>query len=273
MATILDGRKTAAEMAEELKARAAKLSKKFRLSIINVGNNYASGVYVRMKCKKCEEIGLTPELIHLPENATTDEVYKKIVELNADDNVCGIMLQHPSPRHIDEDLLFDAICAEKDVDGLGKESLAKIAIGKTLYAPATARGIITLLKRYGIQIAGRHAVVIGRSRIVGKPLALLLLNENATVTICHSRTENLAEIIGSADIVCAALGKAEFIKTSWLKKGAVVIDAGYNEGDVGDIEVEGLAETSSAFTPVPGGVGPMTIISLLEQCIASAEGR
>lgn len=273
MAIILDGKKTAAEMTEELKARVAKLKAKFKLCIINIGNSYANEVYVRMKCKKCEEVGLIPQLIHYGEEAATEEVYQKILELNNDDTVCGIMLQHPSPKHINEDKLFNAIAVGKDVDGLSKESVASISIGKPLYAPATPKGIITLLKRYQIPISGKHAVVVGRSRIVGKPLAELLLAENATVTICHSRTQNLAEMVGLGDIVCGALGKPEYIQTAWLKKGAVVIDAGYNEGNKGDVQFEGLDNVASAYTPVPGGAGPMTIISLLEQCVDSAERR
>jgi methylenetetrahydrofolate dehydrogenase (NADP+)/methenyltetrahydrofolate cyclohydrolase len=192
--------------------------------------------------------------------------------LNNDPNIFGILLQHPVPKQINERICFDAIDQKKDVDGVTSTGFGKMSLGEKAFVSATPGGIIKLLKKYGIQIQGKKAVVIGRSAILGKPVAMLLLNENATVTICHSRTENIEDIIRSADIVVAAIGKPEFIKANWIKDGAVIIDAGYHQGGIGDVEKSAF-EKSSAYTPVPGGVGPMTIAILMSQTVESAENK
>ena len=191
--------------------------------------------------------------------------------LNNDTKVCGILLQHPVPRGINERMCFDRIALSKDVDGVNSQSFGKMVMGGDAYVSSTPLGIIRILKHYNIELAGKHAVVVGRSAILGKPIAMLLLNENCTVNICHSKTKNLPEILRSADIVVGAVGKPKFIQASWLKQGVVLIDAGYNAGNVGDIDLENCKNIASAYTPVPGGVGPMTINSLLLQTVESAE--
>lgn len=271
MTVVLDGKKLSKEIEENLKQRANMLKKKYMLSIIYVGDDYASGVYVNMKKKACERIGLDCEIVRMDSKSTTQQVQNQIKKLNKAENVCGIMIQHPMPKQIDEDACFNMIEEEKDVDGLGKSSLGNISVLKDGFVPATAKGVISLLKNYKIELSGKHAVVIGRSRIVGKPIAYLLTNENATVTLAHSKTENLKKICKSADIIVSAVGSPKFITKDKIKKGVVIIDTGFNEGNVGDFDLEACKKKSSAYTPVPGGVGPMTIISLIEQCIISAE--
>ena len=241
------------------------------LSTILVGDNPASVTYVKMKAKACERIGLESQIIHLEQNTTTDELLEVIRDLNEDHKVCGILLQHPVPKQIDERRCFDEISLQKDVDGVNSWSFGKVSMGEKAYKCATPYGIIRILKAYNIELAGKHAVVVGRSAILGKPVAMLLLNENCTVTICHSKTQNLSDIVKTADIVVGCVGIANFIKAEWIKPGAVLVDAGYNEGNVGDIDLENAKEISSAYTPVPGGVGPMTINSLLLQTVESAE--
>lgn len=271
MATILDGKKLSEEIHENLKTRVSKLNKKYTLSIIYVGDDYASGVYTNMKKKACEKIGLNCEIIRFDNNATTEMVVSEINKLNETSNVCGIMIQHPMPKQIDEDACFNAISEEKDVDGLNKISLANISVCKTGFVPATAKGVISLLDKYEIDVSGKNAVVIGRSRIVGKPIAYLLTNKNATVTLAHSKTENLENLVKNADIVVSAVGKPKFITENMIKENAVIIDTGFNEGNVGDVDIESCKNKCSFYTPVPGGVGPMTIASLIEQCVISAE--
>ena len=224
-----------------------------------------------MKGNACARVGMESIRVHLPETTTTEELLAKIQELNENPDVHGILLQHPVPRQIDERAAFEAIDARKDVDGVTCLGFGRMAMGEKAYGCATPAGIMTILKSYNIPLSGKHAVVVGRSAILGKPMAMMLLNENCTVTICHSKTQNLPEIIGQADILVGAVGRPELIKTSWIKKGAVVIDAGYHPGGVGDIEKEGLAEVSSAYTPVPGGVGPLTINTLIRQSVESGE--
>lgn len=241
------------------------------LATILVGDNPASVTYVNMKAKACERVGLGSKIVRLPENTTTEELLECINELNNNTCVCGILLQHPVPKHIDERACFDAIALSKDVDGVNSLSFAKMTMGGEAYSSATPLGIIRLLKEYNIPFTGKHAVVVGRSAILGKPVAMLLLNENCTVTICHSKTENLPEILKSADIVVGAVGIPNFIKADWLKDGVVLVDAGYNKGNVGDIDLENCKVKSYAYTPVPGGVGPMTINSLLLQTLHSAK--
>ena len=274
-AKILDGKALAKTTEEELSVRVAKLKEKTGktpiLATILVGDDPASATYVKMKGNACARVGMESIRVHLPETTTTEELLAKIQELNENPDVHGILLQHPVPRQIDERAAFEAIDARKDVDGVTCLGFGRMAMGEKAYGCATPAGIMTILKHYEIPLSGKHAVVVGRSAILGKPMAMMLLNENCTVTICHSKTQNLPEIIGQADILVGAVGRPELIKTSWIKKGAVVIDAGYHPGGVGDVEKEGLAEVSSAYTPVPGGVGPMTINTLIRQSVESGE--
>lgn len=260
-----------AELEERVRGVVHKLGFKPVLATILVGDNPASVTYVKMKAKACERIGLESRIVKLDENTTTDELLAQIKSLNDEKRVCGILLQHPVPKQIDERACFDAIRPDKDVDGVNSLSFGKMAMGEPAYVSATPYGIIRILKHYGIELAGKHAVVVGRSAILGKPVAMLLLNENCTVTICHSKTKNLPEVLRSADIVVGCVGKPNFIQADWLKEGVVLVDAGYNKGNVGDIDLENCISKSSAYTPVPGGVGPMTINSLLLQTVESAE--
>ncbi len=260
-----------AELEERVRGVVDKLGFKPVLATILVGDNPASVTYVKMKAKACERIGLESRIVKLDENTTTDELLAQIKSLNDEKKVCGILLQHPVPKQIDERACFDAISPDKDVDGVNSLSFGKMAMGEPAYVSATPYGIIRILKHYGIELAGKHAVVVGRSAILGKPVAMLLLNENCTVTICHSKTKNLPEVLRSADIVVGCVGKPNFIQADWLKEGVVLVDAGYNKGNVGDIDLENCKSKSSAYTPVPGGVGPMTINSLLLQTVESAE--
>ncbi len=272
---ILDGAKLAKEIEAELGARVAKIKEKTGitpvLATILVGNNPASVTYVRMKGNACKRVGLESLKVEMPENTTTDELVAKIEELNRDERVHGILLQHPVPEQIDEQKCFNTISVKKDVDGVNTDSFGRMTMKLDAYKSATPLSIMTILKYYNIDIAGKEAVVVGRSPILGKPVAMLLLNENATVTVCHSKTENLPEIVRRADIVVGAVGKPRFIKADWVKEGAVLVDAGYNPGNVGDIDLENAAAKSSAYTPVPGGVGPMTITSLMRQTVEAAE--
>ncbi len=272
---ILDGRVVAKEIEADLAKRVEAIKEKTGvtpvLATIIVGDNPASVTYVRMKGNACRRVGIEPLKVELPENTTTEELLKVIEDLNNDEKVQGILLQHPVPRHIDEQKCFNAISLKKDVDGVNTASFGAITMGHEGYKSATPYGIITILKYYGIKMSGKHAVVIGRSPILGKPVAMLLLNENATVTICHSKTENLPEIVKTADVVVACVGRAKFVKREWLKEGVVLVDAGYNEGNVGDIDLENSAPISSAYTPVPGGCGPCTIAMLMAQSVESAE--
>ncbi len=240
------------------------------LATVLVGEDPASVTYVRMKRNRAREAGVQSRHVALPEETTTDELTAAIRELSTDPDVHGILLQHPVPSHIDERAAFDAIAPEKDVDGVTALSFAAMSLGFPGFESCTPGGIIKLLDAYELDIAGKHAVVIGRSPILGKPAAALLLGRDATVTICHSKTQNLADIVRSADIVIAAVGKPEFVRGDWIKPGAVVIDAGYNDGNVGDIHFAEVSAHASAITPVPGGVGPMTIAALLSQTVDAA---
>lgn len=274
---ILNGKLLAARIEAELKTRVDRLitgtDRVPVLATIIVGENPASVTYVNMKGRACARIGLESRKVALPETTTTEELIAVINALNADDDVCGILLQHPVPRHIDEAACFNAIAREKDVDGVNAASFGAVSLGEDGFAAATPCGIIRILKEYGVPLAGKEAIVIGRSRILGRPVAMLLLRENATVTIAHSRTENLPELVRRADIVVACVGKPEFVRADWVKDGAVLVDAGYNPGNVGDIDLKNAAAKASAYTPVPGGVGPMTICMLMEQTVKAAEAR
>ena len=277
-ALVLDGKALAQKTEEELSARVAAMKEKSGgqtpiLATILVGDDPASATYVKMKGNACRRIGMDSLQVELPSSTTTEELLAKIEELNSNPNVHGILLQHPVPEQIDERACFDAIALEKDVDGVTCLGFGRMAMGEEAYGCATPKGIMRLLEAYKVELSGKHAVVVGRSPILGKPMAAMLLNANSTVTICHSRTQDLAEHIKRADIVVGAVGRPEFIKAEWIKDGAVVVDAGYHPGGVGDIELEPLKERAAAYTPVPGGVGPMTINTLIYQSVDSGEKK
>ncbi len=276
-ALVLDGKALAKKTETELSQRVSALKEKTGrtpiLATILVGADPASATYVKMKGNACTRIGMKSLKVEMPSSTTTEELHAKISELNANEDVHGILLQHPVPEQIDERLCFDAIALEKDVDGVTCLGFGRMAMGEEAYGCATPKGIMRLLEGFNIPLAGKHAVVVGRSPILGKPMAAMLLNANATVTTCHSRTQDLATHIKMADIIVGAVGKPEFIKAEWIKDGAVVVDAGYHPGGVGDIELAPLSERVSAFSPVPGGVGPMTINTLIYQTVASAEAK
>ena len=277
-AQILDGKAIAQQTEAELSERVAQLKEKSGgnapiLATILVGGDPASATYVRMKQNACKRVGMESIAVEMPEETTTEELLAKIDELNNNPNCHGILLQHPVPEQIEERDCFDSIALEKDVDGVTCLGFGRMAMGEAAYGSATPQGIMRLLQAYDIPLEGKNAVVVGRSPILGKPMAMMLLNANATVTICHSRTENLADIISRADIVVGAVGKPEFIKADWVKDGAVVVDAGYHPGGVGDIELEPLYDHAAAITPVPGGVGPMTINTLILQSVDAGEKK
>ena len=275
-ALVLDGKAYAKELELELQQRVEQLRQKTGseppiLATILVGDDPASATYVRMKGNACRRVGMESLSISLPEETTTAQLLAAIDDLNANPRVRGILLQHPVPHQIDERACFDRISIEKDVDGVTSHGFGRMALGEHAYGSATPAGIMRLLHHYKIEIKGREAVVVGRSPILGKPMALMLLNANATVTICHSRTKNLPEIVRRAEILIGAVGKPEFIKADWIRDGAVVVDAGYHPGGVGDIELAPAIPRVAAYTPVPGGVGPMTIATLIAQTVEAAE--
>lgn len=240
------------------------------LATVLVGDDPASHTYVRMKANRCADVGIRSLRVELDAKTTTAELVGELATLSNDDDVDGILLQHPVPRHIDERAAFEAIAPHKDVDGVTPASFAATALGFPGYESCTPSGILRLLDAYGIDIAGKRAAVIGRSPILGLPVGMLLLRRNATVTYCHSRTANLPDQVGGADIVVAGVGQPELIRGSWIKRGAVVVDAGYNPGNVGDVEYAAACERAQWITPVPGGVGPMTIAVLLAQTADAA---
>lgn len=273
---VLDGKRLAAQIETELAVRVGALKAKRNgappiLATILVGEDPASATYVRMKGNACERVGMESLKVVLPQSTTTDELLSAIDKLNANPRVHGILLQHPAPPQIDERRCFDRIRLDKDVDGVTVLGFGTMAMNEPAYGSATPAGIMRLLQHYGIALEGKHAVVVGRSPILGKPIAMMLLNANATVTICHSKTQGLAKLIGLADIVVGAVGRPEFIKGAWIKEGAVVVDAGYHPGSIGDVELSAVVEKCAAYTPVPGGVGPMTIAMLMTQTVEAAE--
>jgi methylenetetrahydrofolate dehydrogenase (NADP+)/methenyltetrahydrofolate cyclohydrolase len=277
-ALVMDGKALAQKTEEELSARVTALKEKSNgqtpiLATILVGADPASATYVKMKGNACTRIGMDSLKVEMPTETTTAELLAKIEELNNNPNVHGILLQHPVPPQIDERACFDAIALEKDVDGVTCLGFGRMSMNEEAYGCATPKGIMRLLEAYNIKLEGKHAVVVGRSPILGKPMAMMLLGANATVTICHSRTQNLESLVKQADIVVGAVGKPEFIKADWIKDGAVVVDAGYHPGGVGDIELEPLKDRVAAYTPVPGGVGPMTINTLIYQSVDSGEKK
>lgn len=274
MATLIDGKKISAEIKEELKAKVAELKEQGiekTLAVIQVGNDPASSVYVGNKKKACEFIGINSLSYELSEDTKEEELLRIIDELNKRDDVDGILVQLPLPSHIDEDKVIEAIDSKKDVDGFHPMSVGALSIGKPGFVSCTPAGIIQLLKRSGIEIAGKECVIVGRSNIVGKPMAMLLLRENGTVTITHSKTKDLKEVTKRADILVVAIGKPKFIDAEYVKEGAVVIDVGIHRNEnnklCGDVDFESVEPKASAITPVPGGVGPMTIAMLMYNCV------
>jgi len=275
-ALILDGKHVAQLTEAELSVRVAALKAKSDgrtpvLATILVGDDPASATYVKMKGNACRRVGMESKAIELPATIKTNDLLREIELLNADPDVHGILLQHPVPAHIDERAAFDMIDLAKDVDGVTCLGFGRMAMGEAAYGCATPQGIMRLLAHYEIPLQGKHTVVVGRSPILGKPMAMMMLQANATVTICHSRTQDLAEHIKRADIIVGAVGRPEFIRADWIKDGAVVVDAGYHPGGVGDIELAPLVDRITAYTPVPGGVGPMTINTLIQQTVESGE--
>ncbi len=273
---VLDGKTLAKKLEVELAERVEAIKQRSNgripiLATILVGNDPSSATYVRMKGNACERVGMRSLKVILPEETTTSLLLNKIDELNENPDVHGILLQHPVPGQIDERKCFDRIAIEKDVDGVTALGFGRMALGEPAYGSATPGGIMRMLKYYGIALEGKDAVIVGRSPILGKPLAMMFLNEHATVTICHSRTRDLADIVSRGEVVVGAVGKPEFIKADWIREGAIVIDAGYHPQNVGDIELSGVVEKCAAYTPVPGGVGPMTIATLIAQTVEAAE--
>jgi methylenetetrahydrofolate dehydrogenase (NADP+) / methenyltetrahydrofolate cyclohydrolase len=275
-ALVLDGKALAQQTEAQLLQRVEKLKAKSDgripiLATILVGDDPASATYVKMKGNACRRVGMESLAVEMPSSTTTEQLLSKIDELNNDENVHGILLQHPVPEQIDERACFDAIALSKDVDGVTCLGFGRMAMGEDAYGCATPQGIMRTLEHYNIEIQGKHAVVVGRSPILGKPMAMMLLQANATVTICHSRTQDLPSLVRQADILVGAVGIPEFIKGDWIKDGAVIVDAGYHPGGVGDVELSAVTDRVAAYTPVPGGVGPMTINTLIMQSVESGE--
>lgn len=276
MTQLIDGKRISAEIKEELKTKVAELKadgKEVTLAVIQVGNDPASTVYVGNKKKACEFIGIRSLAYELPDETTEEKLLSLIAELNGRTDVNGILVQLPLPKHIDEDKVIKAIDPSKDVDGFHPQSVGALCIGQPGFLSCTPAGIIQLLKRSNIEIAGKECVVIGRSNIVGKPMSLLLLRENGTVTVAHSKTKDLKEVTKRADILVVAIGKPKFLTAEYVKEGAVVIDVGIhrdaNNKLCGDVDFEDVAPHCQAITPVPGGVGPMTIAMLMNNCVES----
>ena len=272
-AQILDGKKLASESEKEILESVSLLKEKGiipTLATILVGDDPASETYVRMKQETCKRVGMESLAINLPKETSTEELLLKIDELNNDKKIHGILLQHPVPNQINERECFERISIEKDVDGVTCLGFGRMSMGLSAYGSCTPAGIMRILEFYDVNISGMNAVVVGRSPILGKPMAMMLLNKNATVTICHSRTKELEDHVRNADLVVGAVGVPKLIKKEWLKKGAVVIDAGYHPEKCGDIDLDGIEEIASSYTPVPGGVGPMTINTLILNTMEAA---
>ena len=275
-ATLLDGRAAAKALLEDLKPKVKELDPK--LVVVQVGEDPASASYIKQKMKSCEKVGMRSEHRHLLANTSLEELMEVITELNEDDDVSGFFVQLPLPHHLQDHVpeITKAIDPLKDIDGFGAYNLGKMLLSREFehLPPATPAGIIAMLEHYDIDIAGKHAVVVGRSNIVGKPITMMLLNRDATVTICHSKTKDLADQVKQADILIAAVGRPKMITKDMVKKGVVVVDVGINKTDdglVGDVDCEEVEKVASAITPVPGGVGPMTVASLIRNCVRAAE--
>lgn len=280
MPLLIDGKKISTEIKDELKVTVEELKKQgveTCLAVIQVGDDPASSIYVRNKKRACAYVGIESLSYELPEETTEDQLVKLVKELNENDNVHGILVQLPLPKHINADMIIRTILPDKDVDGFHPESVGRLCIGEPGFVSCTPAGIIQLLKRSGIEIEGKECVVVGRSNIVGKPMSILLLRENGTVTITHSRTKDLKEVTGRADILVVAIGKPKFITADYVKEGAVVIDVGMHRNEenklCGDVDFDDIKDKVSAITPVPGGVGPMTIAMLMYNCVEAAKGQ
>ncbi len=271
MAKIIDGKKISAQVKDECRERVAAEGLEVTLAVIQVGNDPASAVYVGNKKKACEYTGMHSLSYELPEETTEEELLALVEKLNQDEKVHGILVQLPLPRHIDEDKVIETISPKKDVDGFHPQSVGALSIGQPGFVSCTPAGVIQLLKRSGVEMDGRECVIVGRSNIVGKPMAMLMLRENATVTVCHSHTKDLKEVTKRADILIVAIGKPKFITREYVKEGAVVIDVGIHRGEnnklCGDVDFDDVEPVVSAITPVPGGVGPMTIAMLMNNCV------
>ena len=277
MAVLIDGKKISAQVKDECKERVAKENMNVTLAVIQVGNDPASTVYVGNKKKACEYVGIHSLSYELSEETTEEELLALVEKLNADDTVNGILVQLPLPSHINEDKVIQTISPKKDVDGFHPQSVGALSIGQPGFVSCTPAGIIQLLKRSGVVIDGKECVIVGRSNIVGKPMAMLMLRENATVTVCHSHTKDLKEVTKRADILIVAIGKPKMITADYVKEGAVVIDVGIHRNEenklCGDVDFEKVEPHTSAITPVPGGVGPMTIAMLMNNCVESMRGQ
>lgn len=278
MAKLIDGKKISGEIKDELKEKVAQLKEKgveVTLAVIQVGNDPASTVYVGNKKKACAYIGINSLAYELPEETTQEELLDLVRQLNDRKDVNGILVQLPLPAHIDEDTVIRTIAPEKDVDGFHPQSVGLLSVGQKGFVSCTPAGIIQLLKRSGIEIDGKECVVVGRSNIVGKPMAMLLIRENGTVTVCHSHTKDLKEVTRRADILVVAIGKRQFITADYVKEGATVIDVGMHRKEdgklCGDVDFDSVEPVAGAITPVPGGVGPMTIAMLMNNCVSSVE--
>lgn len=281
MATIIDGKKVSEDIRLSIKEQTEKFIKKTGvtpgLAVIIVGTDPASQVYVRNKAKACEQVGFYSRVYEMPENTTQEELLSLVHTLNNDDKIHGILVQSPLPKHLDESIVVNNIDSSKDVDAFHPVNVGKIMIGDFSFVPCTPQGVMHLLKAYNIDPCGKECVVVGRSDIVGKPMAMLMLHANATVTVCHSRTKNLSEVLKRADIVIMAIGKAKFLKADMIKNGAVVIDVGMDRDEngklCGDVDFDECKVKASFITPVPGGVGPMTITCLLQNTLTSAQNH
>jgi methylenetetrahydrofolate dehydrogenase (NADP+)/methenyltetrahydrofolate cyclohydrolase len=275
-AKIIDGKKIAGELLESAKKEVSRLARKPCLAIVLVGDDPASQVYTKKKHDACARVGMESRNVRLPSSARQGEIISEVQKLNNDPSVDAILVQLPLPDGIDEDAVLASVALEKDVDGFHPQNFGRLALGLPGIAPCTPKGVIYLLKKSGVQIAGKHAVVIGRSRIVGKPLAFLLLNEGATVTVCHSKTHDIGSITRTADIICSAVGKPRLLKADMVKEGAAIIDIGTsreNEKLTGDVDFAPVSQKASFITPVPGGVGPMTIAMLIGNTLECARAR
>ena len=271
---LMNGRSLARQIRDAVADRAAKIlaatGMSPTLATVLIGSSPSSATYARMKRKRCEQAGINTVLVELPKDTPTEKVVAEVAKLGADSSVHGIIVQHPIPGPVNRRAIFEVIPLEKDVDAVSSSALGRTILGMKAFASCTPKGIMRLLAEYKVDLDGTHAVVIGRSPILGRPMASMLINAHSTVTLCHSRTRNLADIVRSADLLIAAVGRARFVQADWIKPGVVVIDAGYNEGNVGDVDFDAAIERASLITPVPGGVGPMTIATLLEQTVDAA---
>lgn len=274
---ILGGKQTAADIRAELKEKVKMLRIQPKLAVMLVGNDPASEVYVRGKVKACEDVGIASALVRLPDSATQEEVEIAVKNLVGDDTVTSVLVQLPLPHRLDAEQVLKLIPPEKDADGFAHENVGKLALGEECVTACTPKGVMELLERAGISVAGKRAVVLGRSKIVGRPMAMLLLNADATVTVCHSKTKNLAEECRRAEILVVAIGKPKFVTADMVGEGAVVVDVGINRGAdgrlCGDVDFEAVKDKAAYITPVPGGVGPMTIAMLLKNTVEAAERK